>query len=125
MKFAALVSGGKDSVYSILECIRVGHELVCCVHLGAPLKVEEESFMYQTAASNVIPTLVEECLGVPLILQQRVGKSVNQSLVYENCSDEDEVEDMYLALKKAKDNFPMIEAVSSGAILSTYQRVSE
>lgn len=123
MKFAALVSGGKDSLYSILECIRNGHELVCCVHLGAPLEVEEESFMYQTAASNVIPILVQECLGVPLILQQRVGKSVNQSLVYENCTDEDEVEDMYLALKKTKDEFPMIEAVSSGAILSTYQRV--
>jgi len=123
MKFAALVSGGKDSVYSIIECIRNGHELVCCVHLGAPLKTEEESFMYQTAASNVVPVLVEECLGVPLILKRRVGKSVNQSLVYENNDTGDEVEDLYLALQSAAEQFPEIEAVSSGAILSTYQRV--
>ena len=55
MKFLALVSGGKDSIYSIQECVRNGHELVACVHLGAPVSVEEESFMYQTAASEVLP----------------------------------------------------------------------
>ena len=60
MKFLALVSGGKDSIYSIQECVRNGHELVACIHLGAPVSVEEESFMYQTAASEVLPTLVQE-----------------------------------------------------------------
>jgi diphthine-ammonia ligase len=124
MKFAALVSGGKDSIFSIQECIRNGHELLCCIHLGAPLSVEEESFMYQTAASNVMPVLVEECLGVPLILHRRTGKSVNISLVYDNDDTaEDEVEDLYVAIKKAQEQFPEIQAVSSGAILSNYQRV--
>jgi diphthine-ammonia ligase len=123
MKFAALVSGGKDSIYSIQECIRNGHELICCVHLGAPISVDEESFMYQTAASNVIPTLVEECLGVPLILHTRTGKSIDTSMVYEKEIEEDEVEDLFVALKTCLEKFPCIEAVSSGAILSTYQRV--
>ena len=138
MRFVALVSGGKDSLYSMMECIKNGHELVGCVHLAAPLSVEEESFMYQTAASEVLPTLVEDCLGVPLILHRREGKSVNTSLVYEQVklqkNDDakedtdangvtDEVEDLFVALQKAKERFPYVQAVSSGAILSTYQRV--
>ncbi|KAI2510859.1 hypothetical protein MHU86_3480 [Fragilaria crotonensis] len=123
MKFAALVSGGKDSIYSIQECIGNGHELVCCIHLGAPLSIEEESFMYQTAGSNVLPVLVEECLGVPLILHRRSGKSINISMVYENDeNEEDEVEDLYAAIKKTLDQFPEVKAVSAGAILSNYQR---
>jgi len=79
--------------------------------------------MYQTAASEVVRTLVEECLGVPLLLHQRVGTSVNTTLVYEGAKSlSDEVEDLFLALQRAKAEF-QIEAVSSGAILSTYQRV--
>lgn len=35
---------------------------------------------------------------------------------------EDEVEDLYLLLKKVVDNHPDIKAVSSGAIMSTYQK---
>lgn len=123
MKFVALVSGGKDSIYNILECIRNGHLLVCCVHLGAPSVEQEESYMYQTAASEVLPTLVEECLGVPLIIFTRKGTSSNTSLVYEKTTEQDEVEDLYQALVQAKERFPDIEAVASGAILSTYQRV--
>jgi len=125
MKFVALVSGGKDSIYNIMECVRNGHELVACVHLGAPKtsQDDEESYMYQTAASEVLPTLVEECLGVPLILYERKGTSSNTSLVYETTTEEDEVEDLYEALALAKEQFPEIQAVASGAILSTYQRV--
>jgi diphthine-ammonia ligase len=121
MKFVALVSGGKDSIYCILECIRNGHELVACVHLGAPADTDEESYMYQTAASETLHVLVEECLGVPLLLYQRVGKSVNTSLVYQE-SSQDEVEDLFSALKQAQEQFG-VDAVCSGAILSTYQRV--
>jgi diphthine-ammonia ligase len=143
MKFIALVSGGKDSIYSIVESCRQGHELVACVHLGRPDEEQEESYMYQTAGSEVLTVLVEECLGVPLILHTRRGQSVNTSLVY--CQDDDadnaaadgkdgdsqnnnnitqdEVEDLYQALHKAKQQFPEAEAVCSGAILSTYQRV--
>jgi diphthine-ammonia ligase len=138
MKFIALVSGGKDSIYSIVECCRQGHELVACVHLGRPEEEQEESYMYQTAGSEVLTVLVEECLGVPLILHTRRGQSVNTSLVYSHCQDDDdddndndnsnittqdEVEDLYQALYKAKQQFPEAVAVSSGAILSTYQRV--
>lgn len=149
MKFIALVSGGKDSIYSILQAVKDGHELVGCVHLGAPTITEEESYMYQTAASEVVHTLVEECLGVPLVTYRRRGKSIQTGLVYEHtgtinnnnnnesynsCGDnniqqeqppQDEVEDLYRALVEAQDRFRnnSFQAVSSGAILSTYQRV--
>jgi diphthine-ammonia ligase len=123
MKFVALVSGGKDSIYNIVECVRNGHELVACVHMGAPVNEQEESYMYQTAASEVMTTLVEECLGVPLILYERQGTSSNTSLVYEATTELDEVEDLYAALVLARERFPEIQAVGSGAILSTYQRV--
>ena len=123
MKFVAIISGGKDSLYSIVECCRLGHELLGCVHLGAAENTEEESYMYQTAASEVITTLVEECLGVPLIFYQRVGKSINVSLVYQEARVGDEVEDLFQALTLAKEAFPDVQAVSSGAILSTYQRI--
>ena len=130
MKFVALVSGGKDSFYSIQECVRNGHELVACAHLS-PRKQsddeDEESYMYQTAASECIPTLVEECLGVPLVLRECVGRSKNTSLVYDHDIEqseeiEDEVEDLYELLLDVKRKFPEVKGISSGAILSTYQR---
>ena len=34
MKFVALVSGGKDSIYSLMEAIAQGHELVCAANLS-------------------------------------------------------------------------------------------
>lgn len=33
MKVAALLSGGKDSCYNMLECVRHGHEITCLVNL--------------------------------------------------------------------------------------------
>jgi diphthine-ammonia ligase len=125
MKFVALISGGKDSIYSILESHRQGHELVACVHLARPVACDEdeESYMYQTAASETIKTLVEDCLDVPLIFYIRKGKSLNTSLVYQETTALDEVEDLYHALRLTKERFTGIEAVASGAILSTYQRV--
>jgi diphthine-ammonia ligase len=33
MKFAALISGGKDSIFNILKCIENGHELVVLINL--------------------------------------------------------------------------------------------
>jgi diphthine-ammonia ligase len=42
MKFVALLSGGKDSVYNVLECVSLGHELVCVANLY-PKKTLNES----------------------------------------------------------------------------------
>ena len=79
---------------------------------------------------------VEECLGVPLYVEMIQGRSQNTSLVYQNTdgdgfnnSDDDnhhnsrdEVEDLHRLLCRILNAHPEITAVSSGAILSTYQR---
>ena len=72
---------------------------------------------------------IEQCLGVPLYIREIRGKSCNTSLVYQHdngseCNDakSDEVEDLYELLHHVTSVHPEIEAVSSGAILSTYQR---
>ena len=57
MKFVALLSGGKDSVYSTMEACRLGHTLVCGANLapapreggGEGESAETDSYMYQTA----------------------------------------------------------------------------
>jgi len=36
MKIVALVSGGKDSMFNLLESIAMGHELVCVANLYPP-----------------------------------------------------------------------------------------
>lgn len=135
MKFVALVSGGKDSIYSTLLAIQNGHELVCCAHLAPSQQhnLEEESYMYQTAGSESVRLQVEECIGVPFYVRTISGRSKNTSLVYDsndgddevdgnNDAVSDEVEDLYLLLNQIQSDHPDISAVSSGAILSTYQR---
>eukprot|EP00978_Attheya_sp_CCMP212_P030030 scaffold108971_cov47-Attheya_sp.AAC.1 len=138
MKFVGLTSGGKDSYYAVMECLRNGHTLVACAHLAPHPNSPsgEESYMYQTAASEAVQIQVEECLGVPLLVRACRGKSRRTTLVYElecqhdNDGDQededegmDEVEDMYELLKEVQRTYPEVEAVSSGSILSTYQRV--
>ncbi len=103
MKFVALVSGGKDSCYNIMKCLSFGHELVCLANLCPPPDFTGEdmnSFMYQTAACNVLDAF-PECLGVPLIREPIRGKAAVQSLNY-SCAEEDEVEDLFRLLLAVK-----------------------
>ncbi|KAL4946625.1 hypothetical protein BDV06DRAFT_208538 [Aspergillus oleicola] len=99
----ALISGGKDSLYSILHCIRNGHNVVALGNLHPPLPsstntnntssndfTDEEqrdaqddidSFMYQTIGWNVIP-LYESALGIKLYRQAITGEAVDEGKVY-------------------------------------------
>ena len=123
MKFVALVSGGKDSLFSIVKAKEYGHELVCIANL-APTDssiVELNSFMYQSACHNLVP-LLSECLCVPLYRQPINGKAIDQSLSYPDVTVGDEVEDLYNLLCMVLSKDPDIEAISTGAIASTYQR---
>eukprot|EP00656_Telonema_subtile_P006977 TRINITY_DN13253_c0_g1_i1.p1 TRINITY_DN13253_c0_g1~~TRINITY_DN13253_c0_g1_i1.p1 ORF type:complete len:639 (-),score=122.26 TRINITY_DN13253_c0_g1_i1:171-2087(-) len=123
MKVVCLVSGGKDSFFSMLECVRLGHEIVAIANLH-PLEQHDsdelDSFTFQTVGHTVIPAYAE-CLGVPLFRRETAGRSVNQSLAYEP-TEEDEVEDMLKLLQDVKEAHPEVQAVSSGAVLSNYQR---
>ncbi|CAN0217164.1 unnamed protein product, partial [Ectocarpus fasciculatus] len=122
MKFVALISGGKDSCYNTMQCVRHGHELVCLGNLYPPAAASDEadSFMYQSAAHTAIEAQAE-CFGKPLIRRELAGRAVNQALQY-SLTEDDEVEDLFLLLKDIKERFPEVEGVGSGAILSNYQR---
>ncbi|KAJ5094262.1 hypothetical protein N7456_010123 [Penicillium angulare] len=151
----ALISGGKDSLYSILHCIRNGHKVVALANLHPELKQsttgldndkernqdededEEDidSFMYQTIGHSVIP-LYESALEIPLYRAAITGGAVDTSRIYrhdaadqsaeseqnEKDEDEDETESLVPLLRRIKLAHPEANAVSAGAILSTYQR---
>ncbi|KAJ1461503.1 hypothetical protein M885DRAFT_554029 [Pelagophyceae sp. CCMP2097] len=122
MKFVVLLSGGKDSVFSVVECERYGHECVCAANLHPYEAVEEiDSHTFQSVCSSVVPG-VAECLGVPLVRRALRGTAACQSLVYAGAAAGDEVEDLYDLLADVKKAHPEVAAVASGAILSTYQR---
>ncbi|EJU06218.1 hypothetical protein DACRYDRAFT_45569 [Dacryopinax primogenitus] len=135
MKFVALLSGGKDSCYNIAHCQKWGHELICAATLSPPQgKDEIDSFMYQTVGQDAIE-FVARALEVPLVRRTIEGQAVEQGAEYgtragtsQISADQqgvlgDETEDLFELLTHVKRQFPNVEAVSVGAILSTYQRV--
>ncbi|EHY51980.1 Diphthine-ammonia ligase [Exophiala dermatitidis] len=148
----ALISGGKDSLYSILHCLDNGHKVVALANLyprprspterGAndtsPEDTEGEdedlnSFMYQTVGYSIIP-LYAECLGLPLYRRQITGSAVQTGRYYDASEIDlatadrngldplDETEDLVPLLQEVMKAHPEANAVCSGAILSTYQR---
>jgi len=138
-----LVSGGKDSFFSLLHCLANNHQVIALANLYPPAVSssadnfeDENSFMYQTAGHALIP-LYSEALGLPLYRQEIIGSALNQSKDYHagsggtSSSDsgkvmvgdcQDETESLLPLLRKVMAAHPLANAVSTGAILSTYQR---
>lgn len=124
----ALISGGKDSFFSILHCQANAHTIVALANLYPPHSTTGDddinSYMYQTVGHSVIP-LYEQALGIPLYRQEISGKAVNSSRDYATPvqkQQHDETEDLVPLLRRIMEAHPEANAVSTGAILSTYQR---
>ncbi|KAI0135953.1 adenine nucleotide alpha hydrolases-like protein [Hypoxylon sp. NC0597] len=188
----ALVSGGKDSFYSILHCLANGHRVVALANLHPPSRVatantdtttptsraevkdrlragagnvtnttsttirispgddvfshqqhgslsvprvdnngdeEDEvdlnSFMYQTVGHQVIP-LYAKATGLPLFRQPILGTAIDSGISYRDPDgqhpEEDETESLIPLLRAVLKAHPEINALCTGAILSTYQR---
>ncbi|KAI1132262.1 hypothetical protein F5Y10DRAFT_274875 [Nemania abortiva] len=107
----ALISGGKDSFYSILHCQANGHRVVALANLypsgttgtgaaggrhpSSQLETGDtdagdndgetdlNSFMYQTVGHQIIP-LYAQATGLPLHRQPIVGTAVHHGLSYAN-----------------------------------------
>uniref|UniRef100_A0A8J8Y8T2 Diphthine--ammonia ligase n=3 Tax=Callithrix jacchus TaxID=9483 RepID=A0A8J8Y8T2_CALJA len=124
MRVAALISGGKDSCYNMMQCIAAGHQIVALANLRpAENQVgsdELDSYMYQTVGHHAID-LYAEAMALPLYRRTIRGRSLDTRQVYTKCEG-DEVEDLYELLKLVKEK-EEIEGISVGAILSDYQRV--
>lgn len=130
----ALISGGKDSFYSLLHCIQNGHRIVALANLYPPVpdapaggsqdERDLNSFMYQTVGHEVIP-LYAEATGIPLYRQLIAGGATRHERDYAYDASEpgvDETESMLPLLRRIKEKHPEANALCSGAILSTYQR---
>uniref|UniRef100_A0A6I8PCM5 Diphthine--ammonia ligase n=1 Tax=Ornithorhynchus anatinus TaxID=9258 RepID=A0A6I8PCM5_ORNAN len=124
MRVVALVSGGKDSCYNMMQCVAAGHRIVALANLRpaeSPGGTDElDSYMYQTVGHQAVG-LYAEALGLPLYRQTILGSSLSTGRVYAECRG-DEVEDLYRLLKRVREEED-IEGVAVGAILSDYQRV--
>lgn len=123
MKFVALISGGKDSCFNIIHCLKQRHELVALANLHPADKSQQEldSFMFQTVGHDIVPYYAK-CTGLPLFRKEiHPFGSKNVELNY-TPTVSDEIEDLYELLSQVLKEIPDVEAVSVGAILSSYQR---
>ncbi|XP_017749784.1 PREDICTED: diphthine--ammonia ligase isoform X2 [Rhinopithecus bieti] len=104
MRVAALISGGKDSCYNMMQCIAAGHQIVALANLRpAENQVESDeldSYMYQTVGHHAID-LYAEAMALPLYRRTIRGRSLDTRQVYTKCEG-DEVEDLYELLKLVK-----------------------
>ena len=131
LRVVALISGGKDSLFSILHCTANEHAVVALANLYPDNATNDaddiDSFMYQTVGHRILP-LYEEALGIPLYRQPIHGTNLVTSQDYDSHQARggqgslDETESLIPLLERVKRAHPEINAVSTGAILSTYQR---
>ena len=102
LQVVALISGGKDSLFSLLHCLQNGHQVVALANLHPPApptrpshdvsssanigEEDEEqdmnSFMYQTVGHQVIP-LYADALGLPLYRREIQGLAVQTGRYYD------------------------------------------
>ncbi|CAI5745935.1 unnamed protein product [Peronospora destructor] len=126
MKVVALVSGGKDSCYAMMECVRFGHEIVCLAHLHPPIELaadeaELDSFMFQSVGHQTVK-LIAISMELPLISETITGTAVETDINYHESAAGDEVEDLFRLLERVKQQYPDVQGVCTGAIFSSYQR---
>lgn len=70
LKVIALISGGKDSIYNIIQCIKHGHEVVAVANLYASDQgKEQDSYMYQSVGTNVA-VYIAQALDLPLFRKE-------------------------------------------------------
>lgn len=105
MKVAALISGGKDSVYAILKEIEKGDEVTCLISI---LPDNEESYMFHAYNTRFV-SLISESMGIPLITRKSNGVK------------EEELKDLKIAVTYALKKYEF-EGIVSGTIESNYQR---
>ncbi|KAL1131383.1 hypothetical protein AAG570_011000 [Ranatra chinensis] len=120
MKVVALISGGKDSCYNMLQCVLAGHEIVALANLKPENKDELDSFMYQTVGHQGVE-LYAEAMNIPLFRHPTAGIALQHEKSYVP-TPEDEVEDLYQLLLNVQEQIT-VEAVAVGAVLSDYQRL--
>ncbi|PHH55855.1 Diphthine--ammonia ligase [Ceratocystis fimbriata CBS 114723] len=94
------------------------------VHYDDAEEQDPNSFMYQTVGHQILP-LYAQALNLPLYRRALAGTgAVQNGCDYETsrADDSDETESMVPLLREIMERHPEANAISAGAILSTYQR---
>lgn len=120
MNVVALLSGGKDSCYSILKVRALGYNVIAVAHVSPPCE-EADSFMYQSVGSAAVP-LIASALNLPLVTIATEAQAKETMLNYTETAG-DEVEDLVTLLSLVKSKYTNVQAVCSGALWSDYQRL--
>jgi len=105
LPLAALISGGKDSLYAAYIMHRLNYNIKCFVTIQSE---NPDSFMYHTPNTKWVG-LQAKAANLPIIFKKTKGKP------------DEELEDLFLALKEARRRFN-IKGVVLGALYSKYQR---
>ncbi|OXC59248.1 cytoplasmic protein [Cryptococcus neoformans MW-RSA852] len=130
-KVIGLVSGGKDSCFNLMHCVANGHEIVALATLTPEPGIDElDSHLYQSVGTHLLPLLAQS-MSLPLYTKVIRGKAISQGPEYGSRlrlgagtgQKGDETEDLTCLLSDVLEAHPEATALSSGAILSTYQRL--
>ncbi|MBI5389506.1 diphthine--ammonia ligase [Candidatus Woesearchaeota archaeon] len=105
VKLAALVSGGKDSLYAAYTMQRQNYEICCLVTLKS---VNPHSYMFHTPNVHLVE-MQAKAMGVPLVERETKGEK------------EAELLDLKEVLLQAKQQYG-VQGVVTGALASQYQR---
>lgn len=128
MDVLGLASGGKDSIFCLMEAVRLGHRVVALANMRppplaagavapagpvggigsggddgaapAPRAAEIDSFMFQSVGHAAVEG-VAEAMGLPLVRGDITGGCVHDGLEYEERVG-DEVEDLLATLRAAQ-----------------------
>ena len=104
MKLGILLSGGKDSNYSMYLAKKAGNEIVCLITLSSK---NTHSYMFQKPSVSQTKKQAK-VLNIPLISVKTLGEK------------EKELKDLKKAIKKAIKEYK-IEGIVTGAVRSEYQ----
>ena len=104
MKLAALISGGKDSIYAAFKASKE-HEIACLISFKSK---RNDSYMFHIPNIDLVK-LQAKAMNLPLIFMESSGIK------------EKELEDITKALKLAIKKYS-IQGVVSGALASNYQK---
>ncbi|RLE43608.1 diphthine--ammonia ligase [Candidatus Woesearchaeota archaeon] len=105
LPLAALISGGKDSLYAAYIMHRLNYNIKCFVTIQSE---NPDSFMYHTPNTKWVG-LQAKAADIPVIFKKTKGKP------------EEELEDLSSAIEEARRRFN-IKGVVLGALYSRYQR---
>ena len=104
MRFGALLSGGKDSLYAAWKVVQMGSDIACFITIRSK---NAESYMFHTPNIS-LTRLQAEASAIPLIEQETEG------------IEEKELLDLATSIHCASEKFHL-DGIVTGAIQSVYQ----